>query len=411
MQSEADSHHNLSLFRSPHANTSTFNNFTDLEAKPVSTDNSILEQDEVFLPWKNPHNLITFETFALIEHVLLCYVNPVIFCVGVPTNVLNCVVFARQGLRDRMNLCLFCLSLVDLCYVTIYYCASGLYCFVELVRPDLVQWWKWTGHKHVLGLYRGFLLCSGCLTMIISVERCVCVLWPLRAASLMTARGLGLVILCVVDVVHLLCLVFPLKVDVQLVNDFVTNTSEYKLVPSVLYLDDPVVFDVIEMTIVMNVIPLFNFVVVGLATIVTVVQLRRMMAWRSNTSTAKDSVMTRQQVALVKMLVTVSTLFILTFSPFVALSITSLAEPEFFLNRRYNNLFLATHAVQMQLGMMNSSINFFIYTCRSSKFREELKRLFCPPGCSKVVEEDKQDLSVSYRTREVSLGGQTDVRQ
>ena len=411
MLSDANIHSNLSLANQTETHATSPDNVTNHDLARVSTDSVLLQAGEVFLPWKNPHNLITFETFALIEHVLLCYVNPVIFCVGVPTNVLNCVVFARQGLRDRMNLCLFCLSLVDLCYVTIYYCASGLYCFVGLVRPDLVQWWKWTGHKHVLGLYRGFLLCSGCLTMIISVERCVCVLWPLQAASLMTARGLGLVVLCVVAVVHLLCVAFPLKVNVQKVTSPFTNASDYKLVLSEMYRDNPVLFDTIEKTFVSNVVPLFNFVVVGLATIVTVVQLRRMIAWRSNTSTAKDSVMTRQQVALVKMLVIVSTIFILTSCPFVALSITNLAEPQFALNRRYTNTYLLTHALHMTLGMLNSSINFFVYVLRSSKFREELKRLPCLPCCSTVVKEDKRDVSTSFATNEFSVDGQSSVQQ
>ena len=50
-----------------------------------------------FVPWDNPDNVITFETFAAIENILICYFNPVIFCIGVPANVLNCVVFFRQG--------------------------------------------------------------------------------------------------------------------------------------------------------------------------------------------------------------------------------------------------------------------------------------------------------------------------
>ena len=56
-----------------------------------------------FVPWDNPDNIITFETFIAIENVLICYVNPLIFCIGVPANVLNCVVFLRQG---SYNFCL-----------------------------------------------------------------------------------------------------------------------------------------------------------------------------------------------------------------------------------------------------------------------------------------------------------------
>ena len=50
-----------------------------------------------FVPWNNPDNVVTLRTFLALENVLTCYVNPVFFCIGVPANVLNCVVFFRQG--------------------------------------------------------------------------------------------------------------------------------------------------------------------------------------------------------------------------------------------------------------------------------------------------------------------------
>ena len=50
-----------------------------------------------YVPWDNPYNVITFETFAAIENAMFCYFNPLIFCIGVPANVLSCVVFFRQG--------------------------------------------------------------------------------------------------------------------------------------------------------------------------------------------------------------------------------------------------------------------------------------------------------------------------
>ena len=60
------------------------------DSKPSSDGNS-------FLPWDNPDNVITFETFITAENIINCYINPIIFCIGVPANVLNCVVFFRQG--------------------------------------------------------------------------------------------------------------------------------------------------------------------------------------------------------------------------------------------------------------------------------------------------------------------------
>ena len=50
-----------------------------------------------FVPWDNPDNVITFETYATMDNIFLCYLNPLIFIIGVPANILSCVVFFRQG--------------------------------------------------------------------------------------------------------------------------------------------------------------------------------------------------------------------------------------------------------------------------------------------------------------------------
>ena len=111
-----------------------------------------------------------------------------------------------------MNLCLFCLSLVDGMFVFSFSLLSSS-CLVQLFRPDRQTWWKWTINKYVVGIYRAFLLCSGCLTMIISVERCVCVVLPLRATSLIRTRTMAVIVFTAIATIHTICLMFPLKVQ------------------------------------------------------------------------------------------------------------------------------------------------------------------------------------------------------
>ena len=115
------------------------------------------------------------------------------------------------GLKDRMNLCLFCLSLVDGMFVAFTF-LGGSNCLVRFFRPDLQTWWKWSVRSKVLGLVRGSLLSSGCLTMIISVERCVCVFLPLRATSLIRTRTMAVIIFTTLATSQAICLVYPLKV-------------------------------------------------------------------------------------------------------------------------------------------------------------------------------------------------------
>ena len=75
---------------------------------------------------------------------------------------------------------------------------------------------------------------------------------------------------------------------------------------------------------------------------------------RSPLTPFQQQASTLRQMALARMLVIVSTIFILTASPVVALSITTSVVYDFFINRRYTNIFLACHLVLMELGMINS---------------------------------------------------------
>ena len=121
----------------------------------------------------------------------------------------------RAGLKDRMNLCLFWLSLVEGMFVFVF-SLTGSHCLVRFFRPDLQMWWKWLVHSDVVGFYRGFLLCSGCLTMIISVERCVCVFLPLRATLLIRTRTMAVIVFTTIATIQALCLIYPLKVQTPL---------------------------------------------------------------------------------------------------------------------------------------------------------------------------------------------------
>ena len=92
----------------------------------------------------------------------------------------------------------------------------------------------------------------------------------------------------------------------------------------------------------------------------------------------KQNAATLRQMALARMLVIVSTIFILTASPIVALSITTTIVYDFFIYRSYTNIYLLCYLVYLELGMINSSgINFFVYVLRSSRFRQELATFAC----------------------------------
>ena len=88
----------------------------------IVRNTSILEgcktlQFDGFVPWDNPNNLVSLEVEAFVERLKGAIVLPLLFLIGGPANVINMVVFYKHGLRERINLCLFALSLADELYL------------------------------------------------------------------------------------------------------------------------------------------------------------------------------------------------------------------------------------------------------------------------------------------------------
>ena len=71
----------------------------------------------------------------------------------------------------------------------------------------------------------------------------------------------------------------------KLLVDPKTNATVYELVPTRLFMDNPLVFDVMEHIVIMAIIPILTLVVVVVATTLTVLQLKRVVVWRQRAST------------------------------------------------------------------------------------------------------------------------------
>ena len=70
-----------------------------------------------FVPWDNPESVVSAQTEDLVRRVKETIVLPILFLIGGPANVINMAVFARQDLKERINVCLFALSMADFLYL------------------------------------------------------------------------------------------------------------------------------------------------------------------------------------------------------------------------------------------------------------------------------------------------------
>ena len=142
---------------------------------------------KIFIPCKNAENLVNKATRKEVEGLLLMTVLPSLELFGVTTNVINCMVFVRQGLRDRINLCLFSLALADTSFLLFMF-SGRFFPFLGLFDRELGEFWSEKFLSTVLGPMLGTLNISNLMTMIISVERCICVVSPFTAKRFLKTR-------------------------------------------------------------------------------------------------------------------------------------------------------------------------------------------------------------------------------
>ena len=136
--------------------------------------------------------------------------------------------------------------------------------------------------------------------------------------------------------------------------------------------------DILLRLVYSTILTMLFFITITVATIITVIRLRRVVQWRQRSTSSASVSMTScvKEIALTKTLVATSVLFIVCLVPTIMVHIASLVEPEFNLTGRcYNLVYLLTN-VMLFFRVSNSSFNFFIYYNMSTRYRETLRDIF-----------------------------------
>ncbi|XP_076440982.1 uncharacterized protein LOC143280234 [Babylonia areolata] len=331
--------------------------------------------------------LVTPEVVNTIENVINIGVLPVLVTSGVITNVINLAVFKRQGLADRVNLCLFSLSLADLGYL-VFIMARKTQSMVSLVDPLMGQYWTIRSLNTALGVYWGFMNVSSVLSMIISLERCACVLAPLHAKTLIRVRTMAALIASVFVFILVSCGLFNLRyIAVPLTDPASNRTLAYALGLSSFHLQNSAVTDAVFYIGVA--VPVISLVVVIITTAITTTQLHLTVAWRKET--AQQSVTDSREVALTKMLVAISILYVVCTTPKSIMPLIELSVPEVKPEGRYANIFHIMNSFVHVLSVINSSVNFIFYWALGSRYRATLHAL-CSCRCVQITARSAEDL-------------------
>ncbi|XP_076441500.1 uncharacterized protein LOC143280656 [Babylonia areolata] len=343
----------------------------------------LLEQSD-FVPWDNPDNIISRQADYWVSTILIgTIVLPVLFVVGVVGNVVSAAVFWRQGLRDRINLVLFTLSLADLLVLLSNFCLTA-----EKVYRDLVGF---SGFfiTYFPGL-TGVTWVSQFLSAVIASERCFCVVSPFHAQKFFKTSTMAAVIFSTSAVLlaGMLAIAGP-KHTAVCMFDPLTNTTKDIVYVTDYYLDNKEILDLFDVFLYATTLPALFLVVVAVTTAVTAIKLRQALAWRQETagtgtaaSQDKDNKasMLTKEAALTRMLIATSVLFIVCLVPILLVQIATFLVPDLNYDGRYHNLTSVLWQCINSFRCLNSALNFFIYLRMGSKFRQTLTEMLASCG-------------------------------
>ncbi|KAL8616342.1 hypothetical protein ACOMHN_056285 [Nucella lapillus] len=334
-------------------------------------------RDFEFVPWANDDNLVDKEVDNIINFIFTGLFLPPLFVVSFITNIINMVVFYKHGLQERINACLFILSLVDLLSVTAIFgfCSDVTYMFSIGKSSELGPSIRFYIDYYVVALY-GLVTSSQMVYSVIALERCLCVTKPLLVKSFMSTKTTVIVLTTMTVILTggygpisgvrygVVCLFNPADGSIAYVN-----------YPNEFYFRNRFLMDFLYTALYGLILPGFSFICVIVCTIVTAVKLKKITKWRESVSSASNNVSSRD-LAITRIIVVTSTLFITCIAPGVVMRSSFLIAPELKFGGRHDNLAWVFRRFYILGSVVNNTCNFFIYYLSGTKFRETTQRLF-----------------------------------
>lgn len=334
----------------------------------------------LFYMQKQATPIISNEIYLISMNIILGNISQTVTIFGILSNIINCIIFIKQGFSDTVNISLLGLTISDLCSL-LCLMFSNL-SFTPAFRYDDVPFIADEVHPLVGGWpHVSFTRVTGFITAFISLERCICVMFPLKVKNIFTPRKNTLIVICI----------FALTLGCSSLT-YATAGLCFKFIPErnrtmigvVYYFDaySRAIIFIVSYAVNCVLMPMVFFMSVIVFTVILVVKLKAKASWRYSNSSAvgqtnqKSLNVNTKEMKVAKMVVSISIIFIICFIPAVVSFIAGFVEPRLSGEGLYRNLFFITIAVSATTQAINSSTNIFVYYIMSSKYRESFLTLF-----------------------------------
>ncbi|KAH9505318.1 hypothetical protein Btru_059247 [Bulinus truncatus] len=313
-------------------------------------------------------DIFHWEVFSLVNNGIVC---TLIGTLGLVANVINMAVFYRQGLNTSTNISLFSMAVSDIIRILCVEWAN--ICFnpyIENLRTPIL-------FDEIFYITGGWPVGCACritlyITVFITAERCLCIVFPLTIKTLITYRQTRIFVVFIYSV-HALTLA-PEYSSIYLSWQF--NKERNDTVLGVAFRANRSLTK--GVTFMLHVI----LIIIGLLCLIfltatLVIQLRRQTKWRMqnsghNRQSGSLSNRDRKSIALV---IVVATSVSVCYIPIASLSLVTVFVPDFYVGGKYFNVFRDSWAFAFLIGIINSSSNIIIYYKMNSKFRKTFEEM------------------------------------
>ncbi|GFN91787.1 peptide receptor gpcr [Plakobranchus ocellatus] len=308
--------------------------------------------------------------------------------IGIIGNILTVTVFKRLGFSQTIHINYVALAVSDMCSILhIMWCSICYSPIIELffsrfrIATDPDVFLNFTG----IWPYHAFSKLTALLTAWISTERCLYVVFPIKAKLIITPFVTKLVLTAIFTFGGAPAVFAFMGCTVEWRFDRVQNQTRLFMFENNLNTFHPL--SQIAFTLYGAVHPVLSGVNTVVSTTFLVIKLRKSATWRKRMLNAptneitgrgnfRQNTMSTSTIHVTKSVVTIACVFIVC-SLLMSLTVLLAAfTREYFLYGKLRYLFLLNSFIALLLSEINSSVNILIFTIMGSRFRSELIHMF-----------------------------------
>lgn len=315
---------------------------------------------------------INNELAEILMNVIISILGGFVSVFGIVTNIINMVIFVKQGLNDTVNISLFSLAVSDVLCL-----ADGILLAV-LFSPLYVHSASYVTSNEFRYLTGGVFhviltRITGWITAYIAFERWLSVAMPVRVKVILTNRRVMVCVVCIYVVV--IAWSSPVFYTSQVV--WRTDTASNRTYLGVHFTPNRRIIDSLTFNLVAVVSVFGSLLTVIATTTAMVIRLTKNTKWRKSNSTSGNNQFSRKELKMIKMVKILSLVYVVCSAPEVAWIIWPMFDRTMIVTGMNQNLVNVVNGCTFLLEAINSSIGLLVYYFMSSKYKQTFREVFC----------------------------------